>query len=285
MTKMCIPQKKRGPITDEWKSKAKEKFKTYINQNDWSYVFDEQGKKSKCDCEASYLSQMIFALLFYLNNFEVTISYSNSMTIDGYEYHFDVMNNPSFECPRNNKQNRIGAIAARVKGKEYAELKVWKEKYHSIGNFAPIPWLKDSENLKNWNLQNYHESTCYERWDLLLIYLQDHWDKKNTVTFNKYMILSGQVIYYVDVLNQYKAECQTITNVVKWYDKQCISHMDNRIKYDIINFNGESNNAKLDDDKVEETVKNINLLIELRGKIILGKLSNNVGKIDDHNFL
>lgn len=268
-----ISQKKKGPITDEWKHYINKQFKAYIKDNDETYDFESEGARSSCDCEASYLSQIIFATLFYENKFNAKISYDRYITIQDYKFHFDVMNNPKFENKQNNKQNRIGAIASHVFGCNDL-MKKWEMRYHRIGNFAPIPWMK-VDNSKN--MQTLHEGKYYERWDMLLTYLQEKWDEKIPFTFNEYMVSTCQIIYYEEVLQDYKKNKNIITDIVKWYKEQSVKYLNDEndnIKFNIINFNGDSDKVRVDDGKIKEAIENINLLIDLRGKIILGILLN-----------
>lgn len=278
-----ISNKKQGPITAVWKSNTKKQFEKYIENNDWEYNFNDEERHSSCDCEASYLSQMIFATLFYEDKFEVKISNVRHMTIQGYEFHFDIMNNPNFKNSKNNKQNRIGAIASNFIGCNEL-MNIWKKHYHNIGNFAPIPWM-NVKKVNAKNMQNLHEAKFYERWDLLLKYLQKNWDNKEIkFTFNDYMISTCQIIYYKKVLRDYKENQNTITDIAKWYKDQ--SKKCKNEEYDIINFNDESDEFRIDDEKIKEAIENINLLIEIRVKIILGILLNikNENDLDKINF-
>jgi len=89
------------------------------------------------------------------------------------------------------------------------------------------------------------------------------------------MVSTCQIIYYEEILQDYKKKI--ITDIVKWYKVQSDKYLNDEndiINFQIINFNSDSDKVRVDDDKIKEAIENINLLIDLRGKIILGILLN-----------
>lgn len=73
----------------------------------------------------------------------------------------------------------------------------WKAISYTIGNFAPIPNLKE----KGRHLQQIHRDKN-ERWDFLLDYCRKNWKKyscSSAISYNEYMKLTCQQIYFQEI--------------------------------------------------------------------------------------
>lgn len=231
-------------------------YKLYLIKEIWDYDFEKEGTVS--DCEQSFLSQMIFGHLlkaqgyndFSVNRYFMDVNGNNKKNI---RFYFDVMNNP--------KVNHELGKKAYNKGYEH-ERKIWEARYHTIGNFTPIPWPE--------NLQRKHNG-FQERWDKLLEYCKENWVKWDEgvidISFNEYMKRTCQHLYFEEIFsdfrNKYDNKLDKITQK-EW--EELVQGWNNKIDegkcIDIINFEGD----------IKEIVNKINFLIEARGRCIISLL-------------
>lgn len=217
-------------INDE--SEIKEGFAAFCISDDWSHNFDKEAKRyAKYDDEATYLSMHTFASLFeYLmktclekprtvesadnldyerkdaalemrpnppSSGDLDKSKSQTETENARQllFHFDVMNNP--KAARNNFR-RIGSMAKRSEPLVHLS---FEKIYHTIGNFAPVPWWISGTYLQGqYNLQRLHVNLA-EWWDALLLYLQwrmPEFKEVSGISFVDYIILTCQ-FFYLDI--------------------------------------------------------------------------------------
>jgi hypothetical protein len=141
-------------------------YKNYLKNACWDFNFEHEA--SVADYEQSFLSQMIWGHLLIKNNENSSFCVNrNYMYVKGETkdkillFHFDVMNNPKTEHSLGKKACEHGCNEKR---------KQWEKIYHTIGNFAPIPWAE--------NLQRKHNNLG-ERWDCLLRYCKYNWTSWN----------------------------------------------------------------------------------------------------------
>lgn len=258
---MYIEQRKPGPVGRNWVEKAEQglnlfideiELKDYMNNN----LFEEEG--SSGDPEASYLSQLIFRNIFQLFGFRSKYCFKKYIVTDNVDYYFDIMNNPNFENKKNNKQKRMGK---KVYEKEQIKYEEWKAIYHTLGNFAPYPNIF----IDNLRIQMFHESKCYERWDLVLSQIQNQWVKitSSDMSFADYLIATGQIIYDENVF----ASIPDGDITYEWYMEQSHYILNNEIR--IINFNRGCENVVLNDENVEYAIDAVLKLISIRTKILL----------------
>lgn len=186
----------------------------------WNHLFDDEAREYSRseDCEASVLSKLLFFNLFsimrdfaldresiVLNkrfDFETHCSGGEAkygQFLPGGEgqqgeilsFHFDIMSNPN--CARSSY--RIGTMA-----KDNGAVPLsFRDVYHTIGNFAPLPWWIPNPpgfKAKYENLQAIHNGFA-EWWDVLLLYLQQNMPK-HSMSFRDYLILTCQ-FFYVDM--------------------------------------------------------------------------------------
>lgn len=123
-----------------------------------------------------------------------------------------------------------------IKGKKYscglfkeldAELgENVKAIYHTIGNMTPIPWfpLAGGSYIDG---QKLHKSLD-ERWDLYLQVLKSNWKKwnpdPNGLSFERYMILTCQQVYYEEICEDISKEGANTKNITvdtirRWNDR------------------------------------------------------------------
>lgn len=233
-------------------------YQLYLKEQTWRYDFESEASFS--DDEQSFLSQMIFGHLlksfgyidFQVKRYYMYVKGKNNQNI---VYYFDVMNNPSASYYIGKKAQNDGCENLR---------KEWENKYHTIGNFTPIPWSE--------NIQRKHRNLS-ERWDLLLRYFKECWgDWKERgiidISFNEYMKCTCQHLYYEKIFQSFKdtysSKLEEI-NSEKW--KELIHKWNGII--------GENENLKIIsfEGNIDEVVKDINLLIEARGRCIFSLLS------------
>lgn len=257
---MYIKQRKRGPVGKNWVKEAEEQLNSFIEKIKLeelmnNKLFDDEG--SSGDTEASYLSQLIFRNIFQLFGFISKCSFKRHITIGKVYYYFDIMNNPKFESKMNNKQKRMGK---KIYEKDQEKYKEWEAIYHTLGNFAPYPDIK----IDRKKIQNFHESICYERWDLVLSEMQNQWEITTSgMSFAEYLIATGQIIYDENVF----AKIPDGDITYEWYMEQSHYIFNNEIR--IINFNRGCENVVLNDENVEYAVDAVLKLISIRTKILL----------------
>ena len=261
---MYIKQRSiKGRIPKEWYKDVEKsliRFIEEVDNNTDNTLFESEGTCG--DCEASYLSQLIFRNIFNKFKKETFFCCKKYLMVQNYRFYFDIMNNPKYKSKKNNKQKRIGKKIDEKYPDKYAE---WIKIYHTLGNFAPYPYIL----IDNSKVQLYHECKCYERWDLTLIALQKEWNNHKDIpmSFNDYLIFTGQIIYDKNVFSNIPSD-EDIT--VEWYRKQSENISEKEIQ--LINFNCESNvsnNKILTDNNVEYAINTILKLIRVRTKILL----------------
>lgn len=276
---MYIEKRKKGRIPEGWMNRAENALKQFVDEVNYcmdNELFEEEG--SQGDCETSYLSQLIFRNLFNMFGYESSYCFDRYILVNNEHYYFDIMNNPNYENPRNNKQNRIGKKISEKNKEKYIE---WKNKYHTLGNFAPYPNIK----IDNLDIQKFHESKCYERWDLTLAKLQDKWRENsgNRMNFAEYLIATGQIVYDKDVFDLIPSEDITF----EWYLQRANEILKKEIK--IINFNRDTDDKVLKDENVEYATESILKLIEVRTEILIMLLKKQKSglklKIEDKKVL
>lgn len=157
------------------KDLGKNTFREFLKQESWSYDFEEHDEPTKGDWENSYLALACFWHLYpgARNSSDIPVAQGMYLKIDKREYHPDVMNNPSDRFGIYNCLKESGANDTRK------ELDRIKEIYHTIGNFALLPWWSKFEgekykcgrgNTECENLQFIH-NWLGEWWDLNLQYI------------------------------------------------------------------------------------------------------------------
>lgn len=253
----------KGRIPKEWYKDAEKsliRFIEEVDDNTDNTLFESEG--SCGDCEASYLSQLIFRNIFNKFKKESIFCCKRFLKVQEYHFYFDIMNNPKYKNKKNNKQKRMGKKIDEKYPEKYAE---WTNIYHTLGNFAPYPDIL----IDNSKVQFYHECKCYERWDLTLQALQKEWNNYNDIpmSFKEYIIFTGQIIYDKNIFSNIPSD-EDIT--VEWYKEQCQNIIEKNIQ--LINFNYESNgssNKILTDNNVEYAINTILKLIRVRTKILL----------------
>lgn len=252
-------EKRNGVQLKRWVRVCEVGYSNYIKAEKWDHNFDNEGKE-RVHCEASYLSKMVFSHLFKLNgnNIEFGITSKRSMSSKNNEvkFYFDIMNNPKV-FKKDDK--RLGNIAT----KEKCNLKFWEEKYHTIGNFAPIPSNKNGSQHFQFVHNNNHE-----RWDLMLEIFRKNWSDLpclNGLQFEDYMKSTFQHLYYKKIFEEFKREKKGSLdelNGEEWYKK--VREWNKEIKPDdeLINFDADSKN-------IQQIVDDIVFLIEARGQCIV----------------
>lgn len=229
----------------------------FLDKENWDYNFEYENTVGHC--EQSFLSQMIFGHLFKIQGYHKFLMNRYYMYVIGDDkklfFHYDVMNNP----------NTIHELGRKVSNQESEnKRKEWKKIYHTIGNFTPIPWPKKV------NLQLKHKNFG-ERWDRLLEFLQNNWndwDKSGmTDTFEAYMKITFQQLYFADVFEKFKEQHNSDLKYISKEEWKVIivawnEEIDNSKCLDIVSFNG----------NIAEVMDNIMFLIEARGRCIMTML-------------
>ncbi len=171
----------------------------YINDSkSWDYSFENEFSIS--DCEQSFLSRAVFAILMGvpLNKVVANVIY---ILDDSVYWYFDVMHNPKID---KNDQNRL----ASKLGLDSVERYKWEKIYHTIGNFSPIPWPKEKW-FSGRHLQWYHAKPCHENWSIFLSDLQNHWGEMKeykTINFKEYIKRTYQHLYCEEVFCDLKKD-------------------------------------------------------------------------------
>ena len=210
--KGTIPQKYYRAVDE-----GVEEFKK--EQNVYKPISGDESRNNGCDVEASYLCHGIWTKVMKNSEKPMTGSYFKWKSGEvEMIFHFDIMNNPS------------------IKGKKYscglfkeldAELgENVKAIYHTIGNMTPIPWfpLAGGSYIDG---QKLHKSLD-ERWDLYLQVLKSNWKKWNPdpkgLSFERYMILTCQQVYYEEIYEDISKEGANTKNITvdtirRWNDR------------------------------------------------------------------
>lgn len=175
-------------------------------------------------------------------------------------FHLDIMHNPKIDEKNNKSSCGIAKDVNKEKRKE------WEEIYHSIGNMSPIPWF-ETIGGNNINLQSLH-SALDERWDLFLKVLKDNWnvwyrEEDRIMTFEEYMIITCQHVYYEGVLEELKKN----QNYLNENDLNKCEEEIKSGKKELISFD------KMAKDEIADKIADkIIDLITVRGRIIIEKL-------------
>lgn len=250
-------------ISDNQSIKVSEgKYNDYIKKGDYKHSFEFEFPQ-KLDCEASVLSQIVFAKL--LNIDILNINFTSRLEVEGIALSFDIMNNPNYNS------RDFYCYGSRAERHKVSKLTEWREIKYTIGNFTVIP----TPNDKTKHLQNIHKYNN-ECWDKLLCHIEKNWNSYQSRIFNSfedYMVKTVQQIYYTDILNEVKIMKNEGGNLgAIGLDK--VKEWNNRIKREnlqLINW-GEKTIEKKD---IASIVNDICLMIEVRGLIILNLLNNN----------
>lgn len=235
----------------------------FINTKAWNEnIPDLEPRNYNVHVEASYLCHGIWTKIMknksnkgkpYSSNY---FYWKNNDLKHEFLFHFDIMNNP--------KKQSCG-LAHCCSSKE---LEDWTKIYHTIGNMAPIPWfrvdspiLRESKKINRYiNGQRLHLA-LNERWDLFLNLLKNnwsHWCDEKSFTFESYMILTCQQIYYSDIYNNFKKEIKDIHKITLETLKQWDKMITNKSK--LISFS-----EIPDDESIGELIIN---LIKIRCHVI-----------------
>lgn len=243
-----------------------EGLKEFINNEAWNKNIPEKEKRNhNVHVEASYLCHGIWTKIMnnksnegkpYSSNY---FYWNNNELQNEILFHFDIMNNPK-------KQSCGLANCCNPK-----KLDEWTKIYHTIGNMTPIPWFKidnptpgDKEPINRYiNGQMLHLALD-ERWDLFLNLLKNNWshwcdEKEKSFTFEAYMLLTCQQIYYSDVYNNFKKEIKDIHKITLDTLKQWEKMITNKSK--LISFSEIPN----DESSIGELIIN---LIKIRCHVI-----------------
>jgi len=246
-----------------------DKYNIFMKDNNWKYDFKEEFPKS-LDSEASWLSQFIFKKLFEYK-FEMYIEGISKISMkmdDSIKFSFDLMNNPK---PSSRDFYRIGSNAEKRCPPLF---EVWKAISHTIGNFTPIPNLKENGR----HLQQIHRDKN-ERWDFLLDYCRKNWKRyscSSKISYNEYMKLTCQQIYFQEIyddlfekkLNNRKLEEIHAQEYYEWIE-EWNKMIDKKNDLTLLSFGEKSTEMK----DIEDIVKIICILIQVRSHMILASLS------------
>lgn len=254
---------KRGPVGTDYYSAVETGINNFIRNEENLYQNLSENERRNCSnhIESSYLCHGIWTKIMknksdnrwhYKDNFFLWKDIDEK---EGMIFHFDIMNNP--------KPKSCG-LAVKCSEEKKNE---WENIYHSIGNMTPIPWFRVDMN-HYINGQLLHKSLD-ERWDLYLHVLKNNWSmwgKKSDITFEKYMILTCQQMYYKEIFSSIgDKEIQNISNK----DIQC---WNNRI-----NENSQLISFSIEDQKEMDTiVENIIKLIKIRCRVIYLLLKDDI---------
>lgn len=231
----------------------------FIENEAWNKNIPEDEKRNHgVHVEASYLCHGIWTKIMNNESNEGNLYSSNYFYWNNkILFHFDIMNNP--------KKQSCG-LANCCSDQELDE---WTKIYHTIGNMTPIPWFKidkptpkDKKQIHRYiNGQRLHLA-LNERWDLFLNLLKNnwsHWCDENSFTFEAYMLLTCQQIYYSDVYNNFKKEIKDIHKITLETSKQWDKMITNKSK--LISFSEIPN----DESSIGELIIN---LIKIRCHVI-----------------
>ena len=252
-----------GPVEKTFYEAVEIGIKNYIKREENLYqnLPENESRNYRNHIESSYLCHGIWTKIMK-NERNNRCPYSDNWFLwketnekEGMIFHFDIMNNP--------KPKSCGLAAACSEEKKNE----WEKIYHSIGNMTPIPWFKVDMN-RYINGQSLHKSLD-ERWDLYLRLLKNNWSmwgKRSDITFEKYMILTCQQMYYEEIFSSISEEK---IHKISIDDIQC---WNNRI-----NENSQLVSFALENQKeVDTIVENIIKLIKIRCKVIYLLLKNDI---------
>lgn len=240
------------------------------------YSFENE-QPNEYDCEASFLSRSIFRELFSkyfgekckINDVYETINYIEISTDDGKSiFHFDIMN--SFSKGKIGNNSKI--LSKKISDDKYDRI---KEVYRSIGNITAIPWPQNG-NVEV-NAQKIH-AAFDDRWCLFLDFYKHSWSMFQKtfgihISFVDYIISTCQQLYCKPILEDLKLKIKD-KNITDIGDDEYINWMNgwNDIlknqTFDIIDYG----TGELTDDKAEEMIDDILLIIEIRARCIIAIL-------------
>lgn len=256
-------QSQRGPIGTTYYNAVETGISNFINneENLYQNLPEKERRNYRNHIESSYLCHGIWTKIMK-NESNNKCPYSDNWFLwkdinekEGMIFHFDIMNNP------NSKSCELAAACSEKKKKE------WESKYHSIGNITPIPWFKVDMN-HYINGQLLHKSLD-ERWDLYLQLLKNNWylwKKRTNITFEKYMILTCQQMYYQEIfsnISEKKIQSISINDIMCWNNR--------------INENSQLVSFSIENPKEADTiVENIIKLIKIRCRVIYLLLKDDV---------
>ncbi len=238
----------------------------------YNNISDDEPRYGNHDIEASYLCVGIWSLLMngmplsektYSNGWLVYDSGSNNKPMI---FHFDIMNNP--------KKAKGKYSCGLFDGLNEKDLNTLKGIYHSIGNMAPIPWFS-VEGKHSINGQVLHKAVD-ERWDIFLSLLKNNWKSWNKdnpeFTFEEYMKLTGQQIYYQTIFD----EC---VNSNKPIDENTIEEWNNRIcpRLKIVDFSNVMSKSVSKEQFLDRIIRTVKVRSEVIS-ILLNKKLNALGK-------
>ena len=260
MTKKYVNyNQRRGRPSPEYYIATIKGLTEFINDKGWlRNLPDEESRNYTSHIESSYISHTIWTVLTqnksnhgrpYSSNF---FYWTNGEIEEEFLFHFDIMHNPKIKsCGLAN-----GCSSENL-------LEQWNQTYHSIGNITPSPWFKVEGN-HFIDAQALHNSLD-ERWDLFLTVLRNNWKSwcsNKSVTFNDYMLMTYQHIYYSKVYKDFLENVKSIDKITlktvnKW--KEMIYNNPNQ---PLLSFSdSDSNNTN-------NEVKMIINLINIRNHII-----------------
>lgn len=261
-----IPKRNRKG-NSVWFNELEKGLNEFLDTGDWLYDFENENPQPKKQAiEARYLSQYFFRKLIESidNKYLADITDSTYMHLICDErktmFHFDVMNNPK----------EAHAFGKSIKKASIDEWVKWQKRYHTIGNFAPVPWpILEYGSI---NMQDIHKGFD-ERWDLFLKFCQSEWpnfaDYCVYIDFRSYMKLTCQEIYFTEIYDSFKNEfgdhcIKEVANeeLLKWYDSVHSIELKNE---QIISFGK----------NLSSDAKNINQLIAIRGKLMMALILRN----------
>ena len=231
----------------------------FVTQEGWTKnISAKECRNSTSHIESSYLSHAIWTVLTqnksnhgrpYSSNF---FYWTDEEIEEEFLFHFDIMHNPKIKsCGLAN-----GCSSENL-------LEQWKQTYHSIGNITPIPWFKVEGN-HFIDAQALHNSLD-ERWDLFLTVLRNNWESwcsNKSVTFNDYMLMTYQHIYYSKVYKDFLEKVKSIDKITLQTVNKWKEMIDNNPNQPLLSFSdSDSNNT-------DNEVKMIINLIKIRNHII-----------------
>ncbi len=236
------------------------------HENIWRYNFERE--ETKMHCEQSYLSRTIWCYLLSGADFsKESLGEINDIFIGDAQtrYLFDVMNN------------------SKNKSHEYRNL------YHTIGNFTPVPVLQPSQKRKRANTIQLIHNWCGEgRWDKVLscmsqgIYKTKRGNeipiRADGFNFESYMKNTYQHFYYSKIFDELYKEYKDCSET-KW--QKYIDSLHERIEKWNEDINSKNMSLLVLDEKEEEYEKKVCFLIEARGRCIVAMLKkclNNLPK-------
>lgn len=211
---------KRGEIGGKYWKAVEKGLKKFVKDAKFEInINKDEGKNSGNHLEYSYLCHGIWNKImenaapiyrndsfYWTSKEEYWEEYNKNKNCDYVSrFHCDIMNNPKASKKNIYSCGSVFRFCSKEKRKELEEI------YHGIGNMAPIPWFEilssrdfsdDEVKEVSINGQKLH-SSLDERWDLFLGVLKNNWSSWNNrnrdLTFEKYMILTCQHVYYEEI--------------------------------------------------------------------------------------